>query len=222
MINYFIVQAVILEFLLELIGQTHLGRRDKSDGAIELSQRIRQRVHRSHAHITDGQPLQSINAAFLAPDRIKIGQDLSRVFAPTVAAVDDRNARPLGGFVRGALLEVAHHDHIAVELQHLDRVLDRLLIEVTGTGVFGIRETGHVSAQTMHRAFMGKTCARGRLVEGCYQSLLLEQIHVLSGPRDGFHFQGDVEHLEKLIALEILQRQNITTCKTTHTNLLND
>ena len=154
MLDFLEVHAVLLQFLLELVGQAHLRRRDERDRAVELGQGIAQRVHRAHAHVADGQPLQAVDAALFAQDGVQVGQDLGRVLAPAVAAVDDRHARPLGGFVRRALLEVAHHDHIAVEFQHLDRVLDRLLVEVAGAGHLGIREAGDVPAQAVHGGFV--------------------------------------------------------------------
>ena len=76
------------------------------------------------------------------------------MFAPAVAAVDDRDRSPLGCFGWRALGEVAHHNHITIELQHLYRILDRLLVEVTGARHLGIRETGHMAAQAVHGRFV--------------------------------------------------------------------
>ncbi len=138
------------------------------------------------------------------------------MLAPAVAAVDDRHAGPLGRFVRRALLEVAHHDHVAVEFQHLHGVLDRLLIEVAGARHLGIAEAGDVPAQAVHRRFVRQARAGAGLIERGDQRLVLQQIAVLAIPRDRLQPLGDFEHAEKLLALELLQRQNVTTCKTTH------
>jgi hypothetical protein len=77
-----------------------------------------------------------------------------------------------------------------------------------------------MSPKTVHGGFMRQTRARGRLIERRDEGLLLEQIHVLSGPRDGLHLLSHIEHMEKFIPLEFLEGKNVTTGKTTHTNLL--
>ncbi len=177
-------------------------------------------MHRAHAHIADGQPLQTVNAALLAQHRVQVGQDLRRVLAPAVAAVDDGHAGPLGRFVRRALLEVAHHDHVAVELQHLDGVLDRLLVEVAGTRHLGIAETGDVPAQAVHGRFVRQARAGAGLIERGHQRLVLQQIAVLAIARDRLQPLGNLEHAEELLALELFQRQNVTTSKTTHCETL--
>ena len=137
---------------------------------------------------------------------VQIGQDLGGVFAPAVAAVDDRHGSPFGGFVRRALLEVAHHDHVAVEFQHFDRVFDRFLVEIAGAGHLGIRETGHVPTQAVHGGFVSQAGARAGLVKGRYQGLFLEQIAVAAVAGDRFKFFGNFEDTEELVALEIFER----------------
>ena len=154
MIGFCKVDAILIEFLLELIRQIHLGRGDKRNGAIELAEGIAKRMHRAHAHITNCQPLETVNAALFTKYGVQVGENLCWVLAPAVTTIDDGNARPFRGFMRRALLKVAHHDHVAVELEHFDRVLDGLLIEVTGSGHFCIGEARDVASQTMHGSLM--------------------------------------------------------------------
>ena len=177
-------------------------------------------MHRAHAHVTNGQPLQAIDAAFFAQDSVQVGQDLGRVLAPAIAAVNDRDARPLGGFLRRALLEMAHDDHITVELEHLDCILDGFLVEVSGTGHLGIREAGDMASQAVHGGFMSQTRARRRLIESRYQGLVFEHIHILACPGDGLPSPRQHRKTWKnSFRLEFLKGKNITTSKTTHTNL---
>jgi hypothetical protein len=172
------VHTELFEFVLEVFSESHIRRSDKGDRAIELTQRITEGVHRPHAHIADRQPLQPIDATLLAQHGVQVGEDLRRVLAPAVAAVDDRHARPSRGFMRRALLKVAHHDHIAIELQHLHSILDGLLIEVTGTSHLGIGKSRYMAAEAVHGGFVSQTSARRRLIKGSHQSLLFEHIHV--------------------------------------------
>ena len=115
---------------------------------------------------------------------------------------------------------MAHHDHVAIELQHLHSILDGLLIEVTGTSHLGIGESRDMTAEAVHGGFVSQTSARRRLIKGSHQGLLFEHVHILACPRDGFHLRGNIKDVEKLIPLELLERENITTSETTHTNLL--
>ena len=85
------VQAVLLQLFLELGLEGHVGRGHEGDRAVELGQGVGQRVHRAHAHVADGQPLQAVDAALLAQHGVQVGQDLGGVLAPAVAAVDDRH-----------------------------------------------------------------------------------------------------------------------------------
>ncbi len=149
--------------------------------------------------------------AFFSADGVKIGQDLGGVLTPAVTAVDDRNRCPFGGFVRRTLLEVAHHDHITVKLQHLYGVFNALLVPVAGTGHFCIRKSGHMAAQAVHGGFVSQPGAGDGLVEGGHHGLLCEKITVAAGFGDGRHFIRNFEHVEKLLAFEFFERQNITT-----------
>ena len=95
-------------------------------------------MHGAHAHIANSQPAQAVDAPFFAQNRIEVGQNLGGMFTPAVAAVNNRDGSPFGSLVRCALLEVAHHDHIAIVFQHLDRVFNGFLVEITCTGHLGV------------------------------------------------------------------------------------
>ena len=177
-------------------------------------------MHGAHAHIAHSQPFQSIDGAFFGQDGVKVGQDLGGMLAPAIAAINDRHGSPFGGFLWSALLEVAHHDHIAVELEHFDCILDGLLVPVTGAGHLGIRETGHMPAQAVHGGFVRQAGAGGGLVESGHHGLLSEQVAVAAGFGDGLHFIGNFKDVEEFLTFEFFEGQNITTCKTTHLNLL--
>ena len=189
-------------------------------GQSNCDQGIAQRVHRAHAHVAHGQPLEAVEAALLAQDGVEVGQNLGGMLAPAVAAVDDRHGSPFGGFVGCALLEVTHHDHVTVELQHLDGVFDRLLVPVAGAGHLGVGEAGDVAAQPVHGGLVGQAGAGRRLVEGRHHGLVLEHVDVATGAGDDFHLLRDAKDLEELVALEFLQRQNVTSSKTPHSETL--
>ena len=106
------------------------------------------------------------------------------MLAPAVPAVDDRHRRPSGGLGGRALLEVPHRDHVAVVLQHVDRVLDRLLVEVARPGHLGVGEPEHVAAQPVHGRLGGQAGPGARLVERRHQGLLPQELAVAAIPRE--------------------------------------
>ncbi len=173
-------------------------------------------MHGAHPHVAHRQPAQAVDPALLAPDGVEVGEDLGRVLAPAVAAVDDRHRGPLGGLVRRALLEVAHDDHVAVELEHLDRVLDRLLVEVAGPGHLGVGEAGDVAAEAVHGRLVGQPGAGRRLVEGRDQRLVLQQVAVAAVAGDRLELLGHLEDAEELVPLEVLERENVATTEAAH------
>ncbi len=111
---------------------------------------------------------------------------------------------------------MAHHDHIAVELQHFDRILDRFLIEVAGACHLGIGKPGHMTAQAVHGSFVCQARAGGRLIKGCHEGLLREHVAVTAANRNGFQLGGHVENVEKFLSFKILEGQDVPTSKTTH------
>ena len=60
-------------------------------------------------------------------------------------------------------------------------------------------------AQAVHGRLVGQAGARRRLIERRHQGLLFQHVHVLAGTGDRLQFPGHVEHVEELIALEILE-----------------
>ena len=110
-----------------------------------------------------------------------------------------------GGLVRCALVEVAHHDDVAVVLEHVDGVLDRLLIEVAGTRHLGVGEAGHGAAEAMHGGLMSEAGAGRRLVERRHHRLVLEEIGVATLASNGLEAVGDLEEVEELVPFEVLQ-----------------
>src|SRR6266508_4623009 len=111
---------------------------------------------------------------------VQVGEDLRRVLTPSVPAVDDRDAGPSRRLGRGALLEVAHGDHVPVVLEHVHGVLDRLLIEVAGPSVLHVREAEHVAPEPVHGCLRGQAGPGRRLVERGQQRLVLQQVGVLA------------------------------------------
>ncbi len=216
MLGIAIIKSHCIEIFFVFCGHFHAGRRNEGDRAIELGQRVTERVHRAHPHIADGNPAQTVNCAFFAQHGVEIGQNLGGMFAPAVTAVDHGDGCPFCGFLRCTLLEVAHHDHIAVELKHLDGIFNGLLIEIARAGHLCIRETGYMTAQAVHRGFVCQAGAGGRLIKSCYQSLISQKIGILAVASNRLQLFGNLKDTEKLITFELFQRKNVTTCKTTH------
>jgi len=94
----------------------------------------------------------------------------------------------------------------ALVLQHFDRILDRLLVEVTGAGHLGIREAGHLPTQAEHGGLMSQAGAGRGLVESGHQGLLSEKIGVFSITGNRLQFFGNLENPEELLSFEVLQR----------------
>ena len=210
------IQTHSFEIFFVVVGHFHAGRRYKGDGAIELSQRVPQRVHRAHPHIADGDPAQPVDGLLFPKHGVEVGENLRGMFAPAVAAVDDGNRRPFCRLVGRALLEVAHHNHVAVIFQHLDGILNGFLIEIARAGHLRIGKTRHMTAQAVHRGFVRQAGARRRLIKRRHQSLFRQQIRILTIAGNRLQFFGNFEHTEKLVAFKIFQRKNVTSSKTTH------
>ena len=150
------------------------------------------------------------------PRRVQVGQDLRRVLAPAVAAVDDGNRGPPGGLRGRALLEVAHRDDVAVVLEHVDRVLDRLLVEVAGPRHLRVREPEHVAAEPVHRRLGREPRARARLVEGRQQRLVRQQVGVPPALGDRRELVADLEDALEVSSLEVLERQDVSSEEAPH------
>ena len=200
----------------ELVGQRHLGRSDDIRLRVELRERVEDRVHRAHAHVADEQERLAVDRAELLLDRVEVGEDLRGMLAPAVAAVDDRDRGPERGFRRCALLEVPHRDDVGVELQHVDRVLHRLLVEVAGPGHLRVGEAQHVTAEAVHRGFGRHPGARARLVERRQQRLVLQQIGVAAALGDRCELVAGLEHALEVGALKVLERQDVAAQKAPH------
>ena len=160
-----VVHVERVELRLELGEERHVGRADDDRLGVELREGVEDRVHRPHPHVADEQVGQPVERALLVEDRVQVGEDLGRVLAPAVAAVDDRHGRPLRRLVRRALLEVADRDDVRVVLQHVERVLDRLLVEVAGAGHLRVGEAEDVPAEAVHRGLVARgasACWAGR------------------------------------------------------------
>ena len=138
------------------------------------------------------------------------------MLAPAVSAVDDRNGGPLGGLRGRPLLEMAHRDDVAVVLEHVDRVLDRLLVEVAGPRHLRVREPEDVTAEPMHRGLGGQAGARARLVEGRQQRLARQQVGVLPGLGDRRELVADLEDPLEVSSLEVLERQDVSSEEASH------
>ena len=138
------------------------------------------------------------------------------MLAPAVAAVDDRHGRPLRGLGRRALLEVADGDDVAVVLQHVEGVLDRLLVEVAGAGHLGVGEAQDVAAEAMHRGLGGEPGARAGLVERRQQRLVLQQVACCAGRGRRAQVVGDLEDPEELVPAEVLQGQDVAAEEASH------
>jgi len=118
--------------------------------------------------------------------------------------------------MRGALLEVPHHDHVTVVFQHVHRVFDRLLVEVAGAGHLRIREAGDLPTQAQHCGLMRQPCAGAGLVERRDQDFVRQQIGVLPIAGERRQLISHLKNALKLVALETLERQNVPTGKAPH------
>ena len=111
---------------------------------------------------------------------------------------------------------MAHHDGVAVILQHMDGVFDRLLVEVPGPGHPRIGEPDHVPPEAMHGRFVRQPGAGRRLVEGGDQGLLRQQVRIATRAGDRLQLLGHLEHPHELGALEVLQGKDVAPGKTAH------
>ena len=158
-----VVDVERVDLRLELGQQAHVRRPHDVGLGVELRQRVEDRVHGPHAHVAHEQVGQPVERALLVEDRVQVGQDLGRVLAPAVAAVDDRHGRPLGGLGRRALLEVADGDDVRVVLEHVEGVLDRLLVEVAGPGHLRVAEAEDVPpSRCMAASWESRHASAGR------------------------------------------------------------
>jgi hypothetical protein len=170
-----------------------------------------QGVHCPHPHIADSQPIETVNAAFFPQHRVKVRENLGGVLTPPISAIDDRDRGPFRRFMRGTLLEMAHDNHVPVELQHFDRIFDRFLIEISCPGHLWICKPQHVASKTVHGGFMCETGAGRWLIERSDEGFIRQKIAVPPITGDRFQSLRDLKHSEKLIAFKLFQGQNVTT-----------
>ncbi|MPN29164.1 hypothetical protein SDC9_176615 [bioreactor metagenome] len=111
---------------------------------------------------------------------------------------------------------MAHNNNITVIFEHFDGVFDGLLVPVAGAGHFSVRETGHMTAQTVHGCFMSQAGTGAGLVESGDHGLFGQKVRITAALGNGGHFIGHFKYMEELLAFEIFQRKNVTTCKTAH------
>ncbi len=163
-------------------------------------------MHSAHAHITNSNPPESIQSSFLGQDGVEIRQNLGGVFSPTVTTVDNRNAGPFGCFVRSTFHEMAHHNHVAVILEHFKGVLDGFHVKIARAGHFCIRKPGYFSAQAQHSGFVGQASSSGRLVKSRHQGFFFQQINVFSILRNGSQFFSNCEYSFKFVSFNVSQR----------------
>ena len=69
---------------------------------------------------------------------------------------------------------MAHGDHVAVILEHVDGVFDGLLVKVPRSGHFEIGETQDAAAHPVHPRLGRKARSRARLVKGSEKYFVLE------------------------------------------------
>ena len=160
--------------------------------------------------------MQAVDRAELLLRREQVGEHLGRVLAPAVAAVDHGHRRPPGRLGRGALLEVAHRDDVAVVLEHVDRVLDRLLVEVAGPGHLRVGEPEHVAAEPVHCRLGREPRAGARLVEGRQERLAGQQVGVAPRLRDRRELVADLEDPLEVGPLEVLEREDVPPDEAPH------
>ncbi len=211
-----VAHAQLVELRLELRQERHVRRADDVGLRVELRHRVEDRVHRAHPHVAHEQEGEAVDRPQLALRRVEVGQHLRRVLAPAVAAVDHGDRRPAGRLGRRTLLEVPHRDDVAVVLQHVHRVLDRLLVEVAGARVLRVGEAEDVPTEPVHRGLGGEPRAGARLVEGCQQGLAAEQVCVLAVACDRGELVSDLEDTLELGALKALERQDVAPEKAPH------
>ncbi len=211
-------QALVRQLLLEVVGERHLRRRHRHHADVELGEGVSQRVHGPHAHVADAEEGETVDSPQLPPDRVQVGEHLGRMLPPAVAGVDDGDRGPAGRLSRGPLGEMTHHDDVAVVLEHVDGVFDRLLIEVTGPGHAGVGEPGDGSPQAQHGGLVGEPGAGGRLVEGGDQGLGGQQVAVAALPGDGLELVGHGEEMVELGSLEPVEREDVTSGEAPHRN----
>ena len=109
-----------------------------------------------------------------------------------------------------------HGDDVAVVLEHVHGVLDALLVKIAGARHLGVGEPEHVPAQAVHGRLGGQPGAGARLVERGEQGLGGEQVPIAAFLGVMPELVGDAEHLEELVAFEILKGQNVPAQKASH------
>ena len=119
---------------------------DVGDLDVELGRGVAHRVHRAHPQVPNEKEMQAIQPPLLLPHCVEVTDPLGRMLTPPIAAIEDRHARPAGRLRGSAFLKVADCDHVAVELEHVHGVLDRLLIEVARSGHLRVGEAQDVAA----------------------------------------------------------------------------
>src|SRR5256885_10168349 len=128
------------------------GRRtDEREMGPELRQGVREGMDRpSVLEVANQRDILALEGSLLIPDRIEIEQGLRRVLSRAIARIDHGLLREFRGEPRRPLLRMPQHDHVAVGLDHADRISKGLAL--LDRRAFGPAEPEDAAAQAGHRA----------------------------------------------------------------------
>ena len=135
---------------------------------------------------------------------IDVGHGLGGMLVAAVAAVDDGDAQRLQHLVHGVGVAVAQHHQVAVMVEHLAHVVERLALGDAGGG--GVGDGHDVAAQAVPGALERQAGAGAGFVEGADEDL--------AGQRPGDQLRlglvtgGQPGELGQLFAIELARRDH--------------
>src|SRR5271166_1398437 len=96
--------------------------------------------------------------AFLLAQDVEIAKRLSGMLAATVAGIQHRAWRVLGGYARRTVMRVAQHDEVRIARDDAHGICQALTLG--GGARVHIGRADHSAAETMHRGLEAEACAR--------------------------------------------------------------
>jgi len=180
----------------------HLGG-DEVHPAVEMSQRLGQRMHRPAVFQVAEEPdIEAAERLLVLEDGVQVEEGLGGMLVGPVAAVDHRDLGTLGGGPRRPLERVADHHHIGVPLDHLGGVAHRFALGRRAHGRVG--EAHDRAAQADHGALEAQAGPGAGLVEEGGQDLALQD-----GRRRCFKAPRVVQDEEDLFLAEIADGDHV-------------
>ena len=182
--------VAVLDVLLHLARQLQLDGRDEVELRVEVAHGLDEAVDGAAVfQVADEGDFKVLECALRLADAVEVEHALGGVLVGTVARVDDRHLRHLGGETCRAFNGVTHDDEVGVAGHHGDGVGEGFALLDARSG--SAAEADDVAAQELDGRLEAQTRTGGRLEEERGDDAPVQQVLV----RVFLEVLGDVEDM---------------------------